>query len=243
MTKETTEKQEEAEKTAATGASQPEEAEKTAATEASQPEEAEKAATTEASQQEEGSQGEDTSLNKEERYAFIYAILNRNTFIEPLSGDDIAKAYAAYDRNPDKMIKVLIANFQTYCRKCIREVALVKVKNELSMMLAEEAAAFRSEVIVKNYAVVKNDPGVEHLLVMMIFKNRYWSWLRFGLKEIFDEQREEPGNKLNTHLNYRFYRLKTQRKFKMVGDLVLFDIAEIVNRFKAEVLKKNIQIF
>lgn len=178
-----------------------------------------------------------------ERYQLIQDIINKETFIDPLSGEEIARAYAAYDRNPEKIIKVLIVSFQSYCRKCIRETALVRVKNELNLMLMEEAEQFKAKTVQELFATIQEDQAMEQLLMMLIFKNRFWNWLRFGLKDIFMEQRTQPGNKLNSYFNYRFHKLKSKKGFKKISDLVISDIADIVNRFKAEIMKKNVRIF
>jgi len=180
---------------------------------------------------------------EQERSEFIRDILGKETFIAPLNGDEIASAYSAYESNPQKIIDVLTVSFQGYCRKCIKEIALMRVKNELSIMLIEEAEAFTSKVVDELNKKVQKDPALEHLLMMMLFKSRFWSWVRFGLKDIFKEQREMPGNKLNTYFNHRFHKMKGERKFRKVGDLIIYDIVEIVNHFKTHILKKDSRIF
>ncbi|MDH5561705.1 MAG: hypothetical protein OEY59_12720 [Deltaproteobacteria bacterium] len=179
----------------------------------------------------------------EEQFALVQYILSKETFIDPLTADDITKAYAVYDRNPQKIIDVVIVGFQKYCRKCIKESALLKFKNEISNATLEDADILKTKVTNEIYEKVRSDLILQHLLVMLIFKNYYWNWIRYGLKEIFAEQRSQVGHELNSHLNYRYHTMKKTKNFKTVADLVIHDITEIVNNFKSEIMQKKVQIF
>ncbi len=180
---------------------------------------------------------------QKERYDLVKTVVRKETFIDPLDAEQMSKSYALYEKNPLKIVEVLAQEFTRYCRKCIRETALLEVKNELSYLLIEEAEELRSVTIEKWYEKIKSDPALEQLLVMLIFKNYYWEWTRFGLKEIFTAQRMEPGHEINTYLNARYHKLKQQKKFQKVGDLVNQDIIEIVNNFKGMVMEKKIKLF
>ena len=205
---------------------------------------------------------------KAKRYELLNRIISRETFIDPMVSEEITKAYSVYEKDPSKILKVVVFNFLQYCRKCIREAALVEHKNELSHATFDEAEQIRTDVtdkfnpkfpaIMDNFNMSvpfisrfdmvwcmtdKNDPELEQLLLMLIFKNTFWNWVRFGLKDIFNEQRRQPGHPINNYLNTRFYKLKTKKNFRIVGDLVMADITEIVNAFKHEVMQKKIKIF
>lgn len=180
---------------------------------------------------------------KAKRYELLNKIISRETFIDPMVSEEITKAYSVYEKDPSKILKVVLTNFLQYCRKCIREAALVEHKNELSHATFEEAEKIRTEVTDTFYKKVKDDPELEQLLIMLIFKNTFWNWVRYGLKDIFNEQRRQPGHPINNYLNTRFHKLKNKKNFKIVGDLVMADITEIVNAFKHEVMQRNIKIF
>ena len=195
-----------------------------------------------------GEPKEETPAQKEarlhqERFEVVNEIIGRETFIEPLDGDRVAKAYSVYHRNPEKIIKFLMDSFKEHCRKCIRETILQKHKDELNLLTLEAAEQLRLKLIDMYYKKIESDPVLEHLLVMLVFKKSYWNWIRFGLKEIFNEQRTQPGNVINTYFNTRFHKLKDKHGFRMVGDLVQFDTIQIVNSFKNEVLKKGVRLF
>lgn len=187
--------------------------------------------------------GQEPGLTPEERHQLVEEVVSRDIFIDPLIGEDIIKAYRVYHEEPNRIVQVLVASFQSYCRKCIQEAGIVRVKNELSRMLADEAEQKRAEVAEEMFKKVKSDLGLERLIMMLIFKNRYWQWVRFGLKDIFTEQRMMPGNPLNNYLNTRFHLLKEKRDFHTVADLVAFDLTDIVNHFKSEVMKPETRIF
>lgn len=180
---------------------------------------------------------------KARRYELLNNIVSKETFIDPMASDEITKAYSVYEKDPMKILKVVVHNFLQYCRKCIREAALVEHKNELSNATFEEAEHIRTEVTEKFYDKVKSDPELEQLLIILIFKNTFWNWVRYGLKDIFNEQRRQPGHPINNYLNTRFHKLKEKKNYKIVGDLVMADITEIVNAFKKEVMQKKIKIF
>lgn len=180
---------------------------------------------------------------EEKRFELLRSIVHKETFIDPLDGDEMATAYSQYDRDPEKITDALIVSFQSYCRKCIREAALIKVKNELPLMKLEEAENYKVVTINMAYEEIKNDSGLEQLLMMMLFKNRFWTWSHTGLKEIFNELREQPGNKLNSFFNLRFHKLKGAKNFNNVGELVIYDVTVIINNFKARILKKDCTIF
>lgn len=178
-----------------------------------------------------------------ERYELVKTIVGKETFIDPLDADQMTKSYAIFEKNPKKIVEVLAESFKQYCRKCIRETAVLEVKNELGFLPMDEAEKLKSNTIDIWYGKIKNDAALEQLLVMLIFKNYYWEWTRFGLKEIFTAQRMQPGHEINSYLNARFHKLKQQRKFRNVGDLVNLDITEIVNSFKGLVMTKKIVLF
>ena len=186
---------------------------------------------------------EETEHKKRERYELINRVLGRETFIDPLMPDKITEAYSLFEKDPSKILQVVTANFQSHCRKCIRETALIAYKNEISNATFEKAENIRNTVIEKMFDKVKADSELEQLLLMLIFKNQYWKWVWRGLKEIFTEQRTLPGNPLNTHLNYRFHKLKKAKGYRIIGDLLHADITEIVNNFKNAVIKRKIRIF
>ena len=178
-----------------------------------------------------------------ERYELVKTIVGKETFIDPLDADQMTRSYGIFENNPDKIVEVLAQSFTQYCRKCIREAALLEVKNELSYLSFEEAEKLGSSTVESWYEKVRNDPALEQLLVMLIFKTYYWEWTRFGLKEIFTAQRMQPGHEINSYLNARFHKLKQQKKFRNVGDLVNLDITEIINSFKGLVMGKKIKLF
>jgi len=181
-------------------------------------------------------------LTNEDRYQLVSNIISRDIFIDPLDAEQITKAYSIYERNPQKIIEVLIQSFRQYCRKCIRESAVIDVKDEVSQMPLNEAEALKTKVTEGLFKKVKKDKAIEQLLIMMIFKNQYWEWVRFGLKDIFSSQRMQPGHEINSYLNARFHRLKDEKKYKVVRDLVLADVTDIVNRFKGELMEKKIKL-
>ncbi|MCP4298827.1 MAG: hypothetical protein GY786_24870 [Proteobacteria bacterium] len=180
---------------------------------------------------------------EEKRYALLQSLVQRETYIDRLDGEEMARAYSLYDRSPEKIVDALVGSFQNYCRKCIREVAIMKVKNELALMKIDEAEGYKVVVVDKAYGEIKDDPALEQLLMMMLFKNRFWTWSYTGLKEIFNELREQPGHQLNSFFNLRFHKMKDEKKFQKVGDLVTFDVTVIVNEFKARIIKKDCTIF
>ena len=181
--------------------------------------------------------------SEQKRHALVSEILQRETFIDPLNGDEMVRAYTTYENEPQNIVDALVANLQMYCRKCIRETALIKVKDELALMSLEDAESFKTVTIEKAYKIIQEDPALEQLLMLTLFKTRFWAWSRTGLKDIFNELREQPGNKLNSYFNSRFQKLKNEKSFKKVGDLVNHDATIIVNQFKAKILKKESSIF
>jgi len=186
---------------------------------------------------------ENSRDDQDKRYQLVNQVLGKETFIDPLSAEEVTKAYSVYERSPDKIILVMVDSFRQYCRKCIRETAFLEVKNELSQATIDEADRLRREVVDDWYAKVKDDPALEQLLVMLLFKNQYWEWVRFGLKDIFAAQRSQPGHEINSYLNARFHKLKQAKAMKTVGDLVMSDITEIVNTFKGELMQKKVKLF
>lgn len=178
-----------------------------------------------------------------DRYGLVQKIMSKETFIDPLNADQVTKAYSVYGANPQKVVDVVIEKFRTYCRKCIREAALIEVKNELSNATINEAERLKDQVVNDMFSKIKDDEVLQQLIVMLIFKNRFWEWIRFGLKEILNEQRSQPGHEINNVLNKRFHMLKKEKSIKIVGDLVVMDVTEIVNNFKREIMKKSIAIF
>ncbi len=178
-----------------------------------------------------------------ERYELVKKILGNETFIDHLDADQIVKAYSIFERNPQRITDTVIESFKQYCRKCIRETAIMEVKNELSQALAHEAETLRDKVTLDAFDQIRKDPTLEQLLIMLIFKNRFWEWVRFGIREIFDEQRMQPGHDINNYLNARFHKLKKVKNIKTIGDLVGADIVEIVNNFKGEVARRKISLF
>jgi hypothetical protein len=178
-----------------------------------------------------------------ERYELVQKIMSKETFIDPLNAEMVTKAYSVYGSNPQKIVDVVVDKFKTYCRKCIRESAIIDVKNELSNSTVNEAEKLKDTVINDLFGKIKKDPVLEQLMVMLIFKNRFWEWIRYGLKEILNEQRSQPGHEINTVLNRRFHTLKKEKNIKIVGDLVIMDVTEIVNNFKREIMKKSVSIF
>lgn len=186
---------------------------------------------------------EESSQEEGDKFELVKSILQGDSYIDPLNPDEITRAYAAFDRNPQKMVHVLVNHFQSHCRKVIRNSALIEHKNEISNSLQDEADVLRQEVTQKIFDKVKKDPQAEQLLKMLIFKNSFWKWIRFGLKEIFEQQRSEPGHELNKHVHTRYQLLKKRLNLKHVGEVVAFDIVEIINLFKQEMLKKETKIF
>ena len=173
----------------------------------------------------------------------IQEIMGKETFIDPLNSEQITKAYAHYDRSSEKMMEVLLTSFKTYCRKSIREAALIRVKNEVATMLFDEAEMAKRQAVEELSKHIQTDEHLERLLAMLLFKNHFWNWLRFGLKEIFKEQRAQPGHQINQYLNRRFHRLKGEKGFHTVADLINHDLTEIVNTFKSQVMKSGLKIF
>lgn len=180
---------------------------------------------------------------KKERFDLINKIIGRETFIDPLISEEITKAYSVYEKDPQKILKVVINSFQQHCRKCIRETALTEHKNEISHATIVEAEKLKSDISDAMFDKIKKDAEVEQLLLMLIFKNTYWNWVRYGLKDIFTEQRTQPGHPINNYLNARFHNLKIEKGFKIIGDLVMSDVTDIVNSFKNAVVGKKIKIF
>jgi len=178
-----------------------------------------------------------------ERYELVNTILSKETFIDPLNAEQVTKAYAVYETNEKKIIDVLVQSFKQYVRKCIRETALLEVKNELSHATIEESEVLRDKVIEELNQKIKKDVALEQLLVMLLFKNFFWDWVRYGLKDIFSEQRMQPGHEINKYLNQRFHKYKREKNHQTVGDLVISDITEIVNVFKGEIMGKKVKIF
>jgi len=188
-------------------------------------------------------EAKEQSEQVDDRVLLLRELMGKETFIDPLNPDVITKAYAQYDKTPERMIQVLIDAFQGYCRKVIRETAVMRIKDETALLPYEEAEAQKREAVQSLSQRVQSEPELERLLVMLLFKNHFWTWLRFGLKDIFNDQRRQPGHSINNYLNIRFHKFKGAKKFHTVADLVAFDLTEIVNSFKAEVLKKNVRIF
>jgi hypothetical protein len=169
--------------------------------------------------------------------------MSKETFIDPLDAEQVTKAYAVYGSNQQKIVEVVIEKFKYYCRKCIKEAALIEVKNEISNATIHEAEKLKDRVVTEMLSKIKDDPVLEQLVVMLVFKNRFWEWIRFGLKEILNEQRSQPGHEINNVLNRRFHLIKKEKNIKIVGDLVMMDVTEIVNNFKKEVMRKSISLF
>lgn len=186
---------------------------------------------------------ENPHLAQEKRYELVSQLLGKETFIDPLNAEEVTKAYGVLERSPDKIIHVLVESIKQYCRKCIRETAFMEVKNEISQATMEEAEILKQKVAEEWNQKVKDDPILEQLLLMLLFKNHYWEWVRFGLKDIFSAQRMQPGHEINSYLNARFHKLKKTKAMNTVGDLVVSDITEIVNIFKGAVMQKKIKIF
>lgn len=186
---------------------------------------------------------EDESELQAKRYELVQKIMSKETFIDPLDAEQVNRAYAMYGSKPMKIVEVVVDKFRTYCRKCIRESALLEVKNEISNATVHEAEHLKGKVIDEMNQRIKDDKVLEQLIVMLIFKNRFWEWIRFGLKEILNEQRSQPGHEINTVLNRRFHLIKKEKNLKIVGDLVMMDVTDIVNRFKSEVMKKSVKLF
>lgn len=180
---------------------------------------------------------------KRERYELVNKIIGKETFVDPLVSEEITIAYSVYEKDPSKILKTVITSFQQYCRKCIREAALIEHKNEISNATIAEAEKLKRQITDDMFEKVKQDPELEQLLLMLTFKNTYWNWLRYGLKDIFTEQRTQPGHPINNYLNTRFHRLKDKKGFKIIGDLVMADVTDIVNSFKNEVVARKIKIF
>lgn len=178
-----------------------------------------------------------------QRHALVKKIMGKETFIDPLDAERTIKAYSVYDRNPQKINDVLIESFKLYCRKCIKESALLDVKNESSQMPIQEAEALQSNVTEELFSKIKEDQSLEQLLVMLIFKNHFWEGVRFNLKEIFAAQRAEPGHEINSYLNTRFHKLKKEKQITAVRDLVNLDVTEIVNTFKGHVMENKVELF
>ncbi|MDT8447726.1 MAG: hypothetical protein RRB13_12625 [bacterium] len=179
----------------------------------------------------------------DERVELIREIMSKETFIDPLNPEEITKAYAQYDKNPQKMTDVLLASFQAYCRKSVRETALLRIKNEVAMLPFEEAEQLKRQAVQELSQRIQGDTDMERLLAMLLFKNHFWNWLRYGLKDIFADQRRQPGHQINNYLNIRFHKLKERKHFHTVADLVAHDLTEIVNHFKSDVMKKKVRIF
>ncbi len=186
---------------------------------------------------------DELDTSQAERYRLVQKIMDKETFIEPLDADSVTKAYSVYANNPQKIVDVVVNKFKLYCRKCIREAAIIEVKNEISHATVHEAENLKNKVVDEMFANIKADPVVEQLIVMLIFKNRFWEWIRFGLKEILNDQRSQPGHEINNVLNKRFHTEKQKKNIKIVGDLVIMDVTEIVNNFKGELMKKSISLF
>lgn len=186
---------------------------------------------------------ESPHIAQEKRYQLVSQLMGKETFIDPLNAEEVTKAYGVLERSPDKIIQVLMESFRQYCRKCIRETAYLDVKNEISNATTEEADLLKQRVVDEWYQKVKDDPALEQLLMMLLFKNYYWDWVRFGLKDIFSEQRMQPGHEINSFLNARFHKLKATKTMKTVGDLVISDVTEIVNMFKGAIMQKKVKLF
>jgi hypothetical protein len=191
----------------------------------------------------EPSPGKNQKEIQDERYATVNTILSKETFIDPLDPEQVTRSYAVYEKSPLKVVDVLIQHFRQYCRKCVREVGLLMVKNEVSQATLEEASRIRAQAIEEWNRKIMDDPILEQLLVMLLFKNKYWEWVRFGLKDIFTQQRSQPGHEINGILNVRFHRQKKAKGMKTVGDLVTSDITEIVNLFKGQIMEKRVRLF
>ncbi|MDX2471492.1 MAG: hypothetical protein QNL04_13040 [SAR324 cluster bacterium] len=187
--------------------------------------------------------GPKTQLTDQEKEALMKEILSKETFIDPLDPELIVKAYSVYDTDPNKVIKALITSFQSYCKKAIREAAILRKKNHIAIATSEEAEQIRITAVKEINDSIAGDLSFERTLMKLIFKITYWNWLLFGLKDIFKEQRKLPGNPINNQLNIRFHKLKAEKGFKTVADLVIYDITDILNHFKAEITSKNLSIF
>ncbi|OGG99048.1 MAG: hypothetical protein A2600_00725 [Candidatus Lambdaproteobacteria bacterium RIFOXYD1_FULL_56_27] len=179
----------------------------------------------------------------DERVQLIREVMAKETFIDPLNPEEITKAYALYDKNPQKIIDVLVGAFQSYCRKSIREAALLRIKNQVAVMAFEEAEKLKMQAVEELSKSIQADVNLERLLAMLMFKNHFWTWLRYGLKDIFNDQRRQPGHPINNYLNIRFHKLKEKKSFHTVADLVAYDLTEIVNNFKTEIMRRKVRIF
>ncbi len=185
----------------------------------------------------------ESGMTDEQRKTLIREIMAKETFIDPLDPEAIVKAYSVYDTDPSRIMKALVQSFQSYCRKCIREVALLRVKNDVAKAVSGEAEKIRNAAMEALTEQVRKDQQVDAILIRLIFKTVYWNWLLYGLKDIFNEQRRQPGNMINNQLNKRFHRLKEENNFQTVADLVLHDLTEIVNAFKSELTSGRVGIF
>ena len=179
----------------------------------------------------------------DERVQLIREVMAKETFIDPLNPEEITKAYALYDKNPQKIIDVLVGAFQSYCRKSIREAALLRIKNQVAVMAFEEAEKLKMQAVEELSKSIQADVNLERLLAMLMFKNHFWTWLRYGLKDIFNDQRRQPGHPINNYLNIRFHKLKEKKSFHTVADLVAYDLTEIANNFKTEIMRRKVRIF
>ncbi|MBU2510246.1 hypothetical protein KJ966_02875 [bacterium] len=177
------------------------------------------------------------------RYALVQKIMGKETFIDPLNAEQVTRAYSVYGANPQKIVEVVVEKLKFYCRKCIRETALLEVKNEISQATLMESEKLKDKVVNEMFDSIKKDPVLEQLIVMLIFKNRFWEWIRYGLKEILNDQRSQPGHEINNVLNKRFHTMKKEKNINIVGDLVVMDVTDIVNNFKREVMKKSVKLF
>ena len=183
------------------------------------------------------------SQQDSDKFELVQSILQGESFVDPLNPDDITRGYAAYDRDPQKIIGVVVSHFQGYCRKIIRNSAFIEHKNEIANCLHDEVDELRQRVSQEMFDKVKNDDQTELLLKMLIFKNLFWKWIRSGLKDVFDQQRAQPGHELNKYVNLRYQRRKNDLNLMNVGELVNFDIVEIINLCKQEILRKETKIF
>ncbi len=188
-------------------------------------------------------EAESSSLSAKDRATLLREILAKETYVDPLDPEVITKAYSVYDSDPKKIVEALITSFQAHCRKCIRDAAQIRVKNQMAQATTEESERIRNKAIEELSDQVRSDRELERNLALMIFKNQYWNWLRFGLRDIFNEQRKQPGNLINNQLNRRFHKLKTEKEFKTVADLVVYDLTEIINSFKAEITSDRVGVF
>jgi len=184
-----------------------------------------------------------TGLSDIERQTLIREIMDKETYIDPLDPHEISLAYSSYDQSKEKIAVVLIRSFQEYCLKCLRETIEIRLKNDVIKVTQDEAEQLYKKEMDSLCMKIKEDHELEIKIMLLIFKNHYWNWLLFALKDIFNEQRQETGNPINNQLNSRFQHLKGENGFRTVAELLHYDLTEIINHFKAQVAGLKFGIF